>query len=120
MDDIQAQMNSILQDPAMMQKIMAMAQSLNPQQGTAAPDEPKAETAATALPELDMSTLQRLSGLAGRSNIDSNQQSLLKALTPYLSRDRINKLERAMRAAKLASVASSIFGRAGGTSAAGR
>jgi hypothetical protein len=35
---------------------------------------------------------------------------LLNALCPYLSRDRIGKLEKAMRAAKMAKLATGIMG----------
>lgn len=113
MDDMQNQMNSILSNPEMMQKIMAMAQSLNqPQQSTPIQDSQKSENSAP-LPDIDLSMVQKLSGLAGQSNIDSNQRSLLKALGPYLSRDRISKLEKAMRAAKMASMASVFLNQSG-------
>ena len=52
-----------------------------------------------------------LSGLAGQANIDNDQRTLLKALTPYLSHNRIHKLEKAMRAARMAGMASVIFGK---------
>lgn len=114
MEDMQNQMNAILGDPEMMQKIMAMAQSLNTappsQKG---PEEPKQEAANFSLPDIDLSMVQRLSGLAGQSNIDNDQRTLLKALSPYLSRDRISKLERAMRAAKMANMASAFLGKSG-------
>jgi hypothetical protein len=54
--------------------------------------------------------LQKLSGFASQSSIDKDQKTLLKALGPYLSRDRISKLEKAMRAAKLARLASGFVG----------
>ena len=49
----------------------------------------------------------------GQSGIDSNQKTLLRALSPYLSAYRMQKLERAMQAAKLAGAASG-FLNAGG------
>ena len=103
MDDLQTKMNSILSDPEAMQKISAMAQSLGLGQNQPAPDAP--------LPEIDPSMLQKLSGLAKGTTVDKNQQSLLHALGPYLSRERLGKLERAMRAAKMAKMASSFLGR---------
>jgi hypothetical protein len=54
--------------------------------------------------------IQKLSGLAGQSSIDKDQKTLLKALTPYLNRERILKLEKAMRAAKMARLASGLIG----------
>lgn len=111
MDDIQAQMGAILGDPEMMQKIMAMAQSLQGGQQDAPPS-PK-ETPPPVMPNIDIGMLQKLSGLAGQSNIDSNQQNLLRALGPYLSADRVHRLEKAMRAAKMARMASGFLAQTG-------
>lgn len=116
MADMQSQMNEILGNPEMMQKIMAMAQSMNTQSSP----EPEPASQSAPFPEIDLATFQRLSGLAGQANIDGNQRSLLKALTPYLSRDRISKLERAMRAARLANLASGFLSRTGGSFLNGR
>lgn len=122
MDDMQSQMNAILGNPEMMQKIMAMAQSLGAPSDSTPPSPqkqpPAKETA--ALPEIDISMLQKLSGFAKGTGVDKNQQSLLRALGPYLSRERISKLEKAMRAAKLARVASSFLGQSGLLNISGR
>lgn len=113
MDDMQNQMNAILNNPDMMQKIMAMAQSMSKSPQTQTPEPANQGNSESSFPDIDFSMVQKLSGLAGQSNIDKNQQSLLKALAPYLSRDRISKLEKAMRAAKMANLASSFLGRSG-------
>lgn len=110
MEDMQSQMNAVLQNPEMMQKIMAMAQSLN---NNSTPEQPKQDTGGFSIPDIDLGMVQKLSGLAGQANIDNDQRTLLKALTPYLNRERIHKLEKAMRAAKMAGMASVIFGKAG-------
>lgn len=120
MDEMQNQMNAILNNPEMMQKIMALAQSMNQQTPSTEQDTPQQASPEFSLPNIDLSTIQRLSGLANQSNIDNNQRSLLKALTPYISRERISKLERAMRAAKLANIASGFLGRNGGLFQTGR
>lgn len=112
MDDLQSKMNALLSDPETMQKLSAMAQSLGlggTQNSTPQPP-PKQDA---PLPDIDLSMVQKISSLAGRSNVDKNQQSLLRALGPYLSRERIGKLERAMRAAKMAQMASSFLGSSG-------
>ena len=108
MADMQTQLNAILTDPEMMQKISAMAQSL----GLGAPPETPPESP-PPMPEIDMATLQKLSGLAAGSAIDKDQRTLLSALRPYLTPERIGKLEKAMRAAKLASLASGILSQPG-------
>ena len=57
--------------------------------------------------------LKSLSEMAQAGRIDREQQELLHALSPFLSQTRIGKLERAMRAAKMAGFAS-IFLKSGG------
>lgn len=114
MDNMQSQMNAILGNPDMMQKIMEMAKSLSPPQADAlVAATPPPENNGFSLPDIDLSMVQKLSGIVGQTGIDQNQRSLLSALRPYLSHDRISKLEKAMRAAKLASLASSFLGSAG-------
>ncbi len=113
MEDMQSQMNAILGNPEMMQKIMTMAQTLNQPSPATQHQESQRQDTTPGFPDIDVSMLQRLSGLAGQSNIDNNQRTLLKALTPYLSRERIGKLERAMRAAKMANMASAFLGKSG-------
>ena len=107
MADMQTQLNAILGDPEMMQRISALAQSL----GQGPPQEPPQEP--PTMPEIDIATLQKLSGLAAGSAIDKDQRTLLMALRPYLTQERIAKLEKAMRAAKLASMASGILSHSG-------
>ena len=110
MDNIQEQMNAILQNPEMMGQIMSMAQAFSNGNSEAQPQE---QASAFTVPDIDFATVQKLSGFIGQSNIDNNQRSLLNALAPYLNRERIAKLEKAMRAAKLATLASSLLSNAG-------
>lgn len=114
MDEMEEKLGSILNNPQMMQQIMSMAQALSQN----APPAQKQEPAPTqenppALQSVDPAMLQKIAGLAGQSGIDRNQQALLKALGPYLSRDRIQKLEKAMQAAKMASMASTFLSQGG-------
>lgn len=104
MDDLENKLGAILSNPEMMGRIMSLAQSFSPPD-TQPQQEKKSEPETQGFPELDLSMLQKLSGAARQSGIDQNQKSLLKALSPYLSSRRISKLERAMRAAKMANVA---------------
>ena len=104
MDDLEQKLNAVLNDPQMLQKLMNVAQSL----GNAPPQ--NAEPAPEGLPDIDFGMLQKLTGLAQQSCINHDQQTLLKALRPYLSRERIMKLEKAMRAARMAKMASGLIG----------
>lgn len=99
MSELEEKLNSVLSNPQLMQQIMSMAQNMN--------NAPPAEQGAAkeAMPELDINLIRQLSGMAQKGTIDRNQQSLLKALGPYLSPSRIGKLEKAMRAAKMAQFA---------------
>ena len=106
MDDMQSQMGAILNNPEMMQKIMAMAQSL---QGGQQEPSPVPKEAPPAMPNIDIGMLQKLSGIAGQSGIDSNQKNLLQALGPYINHSRISRLERAMRAARMAGIATTLL-----------
>ena len=105
MDELENKIGAIMNNPEMMEKIMALAKSM----GSSEPEQKPNPQPQSGFPEIDISMLQKLSGLAGQSNIDKNQRNLLQALGPYLSRQRLGKLERAMRAAKMAGMATAIL-----------
>ena len=108
MEDMESKLNAILGNPQMMQQIMSLAQNLNTNEAPPKEEPPVQETA--GFPNIDISLLQKLSGFAGSTGVDKDQQQLLKALGPYLSQVRIQKLEKAMRAAKMARLAISVLG----------
>ena len=58
----------------------------------------------------DMAMLQQVAAVASKSGIDPRQKNLLRALEPYLPHQRLQKLEKAMQAAKMARLASGLFG----------
>ena len=102
MSELEDKLNSILSNPEMMAQIMNMAKAFGQTPG----QEPPPEKTASSLPGFDPGMMQQIMHLAGSMSADKNQQALLLALQPYLSRDRISRLEKAMRAAKMAKVAS--------------
>ena len=102
MDD---KLGAILGNPAMMQQIMSMAQTLGQQSPP-----PQPEPAEGFNPAM----LQNIMQLSSQTGIDSNQEALLAALNPYLPQPRLQKLQKAMRAAKLARIASTFLGQGGG------
>lgn len=104
MEGMEDKLGTILNNPQMMQQIMAMAQSLGQNEAT-----PQEQAPRETSPPLDINpaAISQIMNLAGKTGIDQNQRALLGALRPYLTSQRITKLEKAMRAAKLASVASS-------------
>ncbi|MDD5864508.1 MAG: hypothetical protein PUD80_07735 [Firmicutes bacterium] len=115
MSEMEEKLASILGNPQLMQQIMSMAQAMDNSQS---PKEPPAAPPQQAPPSpppanLDLGAMQKLAGLTRQSGIDQNQQALLKALSPYISRERRAKLEKAMRAARIARLASSFLNSGG-------
>ncbi len=110
MDDMESKLGAILGNPDMMAQIMSVAQKLSG--GDSAPPPPPPQAPANfSMPDgIDMGTIMKLAGMAKSATVDSNQLALLHALRPYLTGERISKLEKAMRAAKLAGLASSLLG----------
>ena len=108
MDDMEAKLGAILGNPDMMAQIMSMAQQLG---GNAPSPPPSPDPVMSTMPEgLDMQMVMKLAGMPNSANIDNNQKTLLMALRPYLMAERISKLEKAMRAARLAGLASQFLG----------
>lgn len=103
MDELQESLSRLLEDPEELRRMTDMASQLLGGGETEAPEQPK-------LP--DLSAL--VDKLRGGS---SDTQKLLQALKPFLAPERQARLSRAMRAAKLASVASAAFTQLGGEDA---
>lgn len=109
MDELSDKLGAILNNPQMMQTIASMAQSLGQQSQPPQEESP----VFPSLPNLDPGMLRTLGSIAGSGTIDDQQRTLLNALCPYLSRDRVDKLEKAMRAAKMARMVSGFLSAGG-------
>lgn len=109
MADMEQTLGNILNNPQLMQQIMAMAQSLGSPE---APPPPESQSI-PALASIDPGLLAKLASFAGAGAVDSDQQALLQALCPYISQPKVGKLEKAMRAAKMARLASGFLGQGG-------
>lgn len=105
MEGFEEKIGAMLNNPQLMQQIMSLAQSMGQPQ-----ELPKPHTDPSPAPDINPAMIQQLMRFAGQSGLDSHQSALLKALQPYLSNRRLQKLEKAMRAAKLAGAASSLLG----------
>ena len=101
MERMEDKLGAILGTPQMMQQIMSMAQAL----GASPPPPPEKPQ-----PGPDPAMLTKMMPLLQGCGIDANQRTLLKALHPYLSRERLDRLEKAMRAAKMAGMVSQLLG----------
>lgn len=111
MSQMEERLNALLSNPQLMQQIASMAQAMG-EQSQEEPPEQK-EPAAAFSPSFDPKVLQTMAQVMGQAGVDSNQKALLHALSPFLSSYRVQKLERAMHAARLAGAASA-FLNAGG------
>lgn len=113
MSELEEKLGAVLNNPQLMQQIFSMAQAMNNQSPPKeAPPKPSAPPQ-PSLPDIDPNLIRSLAGMAQQSGVDRNQQALLKALSPYLSQTKVNKLERAMRAARMANLASSFLNSGG-------
>ena len=121
MENLEDKLNSVLANPQMMSQIMSMAQSLGQSnqntepttQESNIPDKTAQQTQGSTMLNLDSDTLQKIFAATQQTGIDKNQQGLLRALSPYLCQSRIVKLEKAMRAAKIAGFAATALGSKG-------
>ena len=107
MAELGEQLTQMLQDPQIMQQVIAMAQSFGmnpPRPDGQAKMNPPSDAQPVSQTSQDM--LQRMSQFAALPMLDSNQKGLLNALSPYLSKEKSQKLENAMAIAHLATLAS--------------
>lgn len=123
MDNMEDKLSSILGNPQMMSQIMSMAQALGQsqtesQQQQEAVHQQQVTNESQQNPSpvsggFDGEILRKIISATKQTGVDKNQQGLLKALSPYLSRGRIIKLEKAMRAARIAGFAASALNSSG-------
>lgn len=130
MEGMEEKLGAILSNPEMMNTIMSMAKALgqtpppepqppsrqDPPQKQSAP--PPKTPPSFGRNELEM--ISKISALSQQTGLDKQEQALIKALHPYLSRDRLSKLEKAMHAAKMARFATFALDRSGGPLKIGR
>lgn len=98
MGELEDSLNQVLNNPEQMEKIANLAKSL---MGGGASEQ------SGELPSVDPKMLQKISGLInGDGAKDSRDRRLLDALRPYLSEKRRGKMDKAVRLAKMARIAS--------------
>lgn len=111
MDELERALRAVLDDPAQLQELRELAGSMGfsvPQaQRAPVPDPPESEPKPMQavfqqqpLPDPAAAMLRQ----AGK--MDKRQEALLLALKPFLRKERQEKIDRALHAARLASLAS--------------
>ena len=108
MSELEDKLNSILADPAQMEKIAGLAKSLMGGDG------PEPPGASTGDPGLDAGLLQKLTRALRGGGDGGREQALLAAMRPYLSEKRRGKVDRALQIARLARIARLTMGEGGG------
>lgn len=110
MEDIESKISQILSDPGTMASILSMAKGLGlgAQAQDAAPesdgDPPQNGAADDAAPSGDLPfSIAGLLAEAGK--MDGKQTALLRALKPFIKESRRNKIDRAMKAARISHIA---------------
>lgn len=113
MAQLEEQLNQILGDPQAMEQIMALAQSLSgkqeeerqPEEDTQPPAESNPPSPLSALDGLDPRLLRMGMGLLSEySAQDDKKTALLAALKPFLKPERQEKMDQAVRIARLTRV----------------
>lgn len=112
MSELEERLNAVLNDPEQMARVTKLAQSLMGG-APAADNDPERKTSGgsastneAAFPGIDPALLGRIGALLNDSTPgQDSQQALLRAMLPALKPRRREKLEKAMRLAKLARLA---------------
>ena len=139
MEGMEEKLGAILSNPEMMNTIMSMAKALGqsqpqpeqaqqsqasvPQQKQNPPQAKQSQPPQKATPPIgrnELEMISRISALSQQTGLDRQEQALLKALNPYLSRDRLSKLEKALHAANMARFATVAPEQSGGPLKIGR
>ena len=116
MSDFEDRLNEILGDPARMDMIASMAKSLMGSQDR--PQEASAPPPIEAAEGFDSRMVGRLAKMLGSGGKTADsKRALLEAMKPYLSPHRRERLERAMKLAKMIGMAEIAFEALGGDDA---
>lgn len=105
MSELEERLNAVLNDPQQMAQIAEMASSL---MGSIAPE------GGASPPQRDDGVLSLAEKLAKEFSSGTDQQRLLRGLAPYLSEERRQRLEKALRFSSAAKLVSAVFPAEGG------
>lgn len=97
MDELEAQIRQVLGDPAQMQQIMGLAQTL---MGGGEPEAPQ-----TPPPPAGGGLAEKLGAMLKQPGGQNGQQAVLRAIRPYLSEKRQKKVDRALQITRMAHLA---------------
>ena len=102
-NELEERINRVLSDPAQMEKLTGLVQRLMGGADTPPADMP------------DVGLLAKLAaGLKGAETEPGRERALLAAMRPYLSEGRREKMDRAVKLARMAKLAQRVLGEMGG------
>lgn len=121
MSEFEDKINAILGNPAEMEKITKLAAQIMgvSENGAAssspeATQEPPPEAPGLDLGGIDPELFGKIGRLLSQTGGGSDKTALLRAMGPYLSQDRRERMEKAMRFAKIAKLAGAAIREYGG------
>ena len=114
MDDLQSKISAIFSSPESMEQIRSLAQSLAGNSDITRSQIPAVEHHEDALPLIDPRIMQLMTRAMGEFSKPSEASALLGALRPYLSPERMSKVDNAINIAKIAKIAKTIIPEFGG------
>lgn len=112
--DIGQLLQSVLSDPAQMERLTAMAQSLMGGEPKAEGDPPPEPAPAPKSPLPEAKLLSAITGMMGRKGEQSRSAALLSAMRPYMRPEKQEKLDRAMQVARVVRIAGAVMREWGG------
>ena len=113
MDDLQSKISAIFSSPESMEQIRSLAQSLAGSSDIQN-HSPSTEHHEDALPLIDPRIMQIMTKAMSEFSKPSEAAALLGALRPYLSPERMSKVDNAINIAKIAKIAKTIIPEFGG------
>ena len=115
MSEFEDKINAILGNPAEMEKITKLAAQIMGGGGAASssPEAPQ-ETPGLDLGSIDPELFGKIGRLLSQTGGGSDKTALLRAMGPYLSQDRRERMEKAIRFAKIAKLAGAAIREYGG------
>lgn len=120
MDDLESKLSAVFSSPESMEQIKNLAKSLSGAMGggnSQAGDDAQSaaeERQSFGEPMVDARMMQLFSRVMGEYSKPSEAGAIISALRPYLSDERVKKLDKAMSIAKIARLAKTVLPELGG------
>lgn len=111
MSELEEKLSDLLGSPEKMAQIMQLAKSFSAANNLSEPSE---KTQVQTSSELDPRLLHMISGLMSEFSAPDKSTALLNAVQPYLRQERRDKVEKALKIARIAKLAGKAFNEMGG------